>query len=110
VLRFAYTLTQQIGQTALTNARGTLEDRLSRWLLMTHDRIDANDMYLTHDLLATMLGVRRAGVSVAIKSLEQRGLITVRRGTITIVNREGLEANAHGAYGAAERGLARFES
>lgn len=103
ILRFAYAFTLQVTQTALNNARSKIEERMARWLLMVHDRIQGDDMRLTHEFLATMLGVRRAGVSVAMKALEQQGLVTVSRGVITIADREGLEANAGSAYGDSER-------
>jgi CRP-like cAMP-binding protein len=70
---------------------------------MVHDRIQGDDMRLTHEFLATMLGVRRAGVSVAMKTLEQHGLVGVSRGVITVIDRDGLERSSNGAYGEAER-------
>jgi CRP-like cAMP-binding protein len=73
------------------NALHQLNERCARWLLVTHDRVDSDEFELTHGLLATMLGVTRPSVSVAAKTLQAAGLITYRRGRITIVDREGLE-------------------
>lgn len=106
VLRFAYALMVQVGATARANARAKLEERLARWLLMTRDRIEGDEFELTHEFLATMLGVRRAGVSVAMKHLESRGLVELRRGAIHIVDREGLVMSSNGAYGDLDRGEA----
>jgi CRP-like cAMP-binding protein len=89
----------QTAQTALANGRAKLEERLARWLLMAHDRMTSNAVPLTHEFLAVMLGVRRAGVTVAIHCFEQRGFITTRRGELTVVSRAGLEQVAGSFYG-----------
>jgi CRP-like cAMP-binding protein len=84
-------------QTALSaacNVLHHLNQRCARWLLMTHDRVDTDSFDLTHELLAVMLGVTRPSVSVAAKTLQAAGLITYRRGTITVLDREGLEEAA----------------
>ena len=101
-LRSVQALLVQTAETALANAVYTIEVRLARWLLMCHDRVEGNDMVLTHDLLAQMLGVRRPGVSVATQILEGEGLIKAKRRRITILDRAGLETMAGKAYGAAE--------
>jgi CRP-like cAMP-binding protein len=98
----------QTAQTALANGRAKLEERLARWLLMAHDRMTSNAVPLTHEFLAVMLGVRRAGVTVAIHSFEQRGFITTRRGELTVVNRPGLEKVAGSFYGTPEVELERL--
>jgi CRP-like cAMP-binding protein len=98
----------QTAQTALANGRARLEERLARWLLMAHDRMTTNAVPLTHEFLAVMLGVRRAGVTVAIHSFEQRGFITTRRGELTMVNRPGLEKVAGSFYGTPEMELERL--
>lgn len=88
-------------QTALSaacNALHHLNERCARWLLMTHDRVDTDTFDLTQDLLAVMLGVTRPSVSVAAKTLQNAGLITYRRGSITVVDREGLEESACPCY------------
>jgi CRP-like cAMP-binding protein len=110
ILRYAHILSVQTAQTALSNARNKLEERLSRWLLMVHDRIDGNELMLTHEYLATMLGVRRAGVTIALNALEKIGLVEVRRGAIIIMDREGLVRSANGAYGMAEAEMSRILS
>src|SRR5262249_34467429 len=96
----------QCNYTALANAHGTIEERCSRWLLMSHDRLETDKLLLTHDFLALMLGVRRAGVTIALGHLEGRGLISTARGAVTVVDRDGLEESANGLYGAPE---AEFE-
>ena len=88
---------------AQINARVTLEARLARWLLMMHDRNEGDELRLTHDRLATMLGVRRAGVSVAAKKLERAGVMALHRGSIAIRSRDRLEECSAGAYGPQDR-------
>jgi CRP-like cAMP-binding protein len=100
----------QTAQTALANGRAKLEERLARWLLMAHDRMTTNAVPLTHEFLAVMLGVRRAGVTVAIHTFEQRGFITTRRGELTVVSRAGLEQVAGSFYGTPEVELERLLS
>jgi CRP-like cAMP-binding protein len=80
------------------NGRSKNEERLARWLLMAHDRLDGRVVPLSHDLLAVMLGVHRPAVSVALKALERRGLVRPGRVNITILNRKGLERYSKGAY------------
>jgi CRP-like cAMP-binding protein len=101
LLRVGYAFTLQTAQTAMANGCHRIEERLARWLLMAHDRIDGDDLALTHEFLARMLGVRRPGVTVAVKSLEKSGLIRAKRGGILIVDRTGLEESSNGAYIAA---------
>lgn len=105
-LRFAHAFGVQSSYTALANAQGTIEERCARWLLMSHDRLEGDELQLTHDFLALMLGVRRAGVSLALGHLEDRGLITTARGAVTVVDRDGLEECANDLYGIPE---AEFE-
>ena len=101
-LRASHVFSVQTSHTALANAHGTIEERCSRWLLMSHDRLGTDEMLLTHEFLALMLGVRRSGVSLALAQLERRGLISTARGAVTIVDRDGLEENANGFYGVPE--------
>jgi CRP-like cAMP-binding protein len=105
-LRFAYVLCVQSGFAALANAQGTIEERLARWLLMANDRSDGDALLLTHDSLAVMLGVRRAGVTNALQAFARRGLISVSRGRIRIEDRDKLVAISNGLYGVPE---AEFE-
>jgi CRP-like cAMP-binding protein len=101
-LRFAHAFFIQTTYTALTNGRSKVEERLARWLLMAHDRIEGDELPLTHEFLAIMLGVRRAGVTTALNTLANRGLIQSRRRIIRIADREGLQKASNGAYGPAE--------
>ena len=105
-LRYAHVFGVQTGYTALANARGNIEERLARWLLMSRDRVDDDEMLLTHEFIALMLGVRRAGVTGALQALESKGLIDTARGSVTMKDREGLEESANGLYGPPE---AEFE-
>jgi CRP-like cAMP-binding protein len=102
LLLFIHSFMIQMSQTSLSNKHGSLEERLARWLLMSHDRVDGDRLNLTHEFLATMLGVRRAGVTEGTAILEGKGVILAKRGEITILDREGLEEEAGGSYGVAE--------
>jgi CRP-like cAMP-binding protein len=108
LLRYGYGFGIQVAHTAVANGRHTVEERLARWLLMAHDRMDGEQIALTHELLALMLGVRRPGVTVALHSLEQDGLIRARRGVISILDRKGLVERSNGSYGAAEAEFRRL--
>ena len=101
-LRYAHTLMVQTAQTAYANAGFTLEARLARWILMTDDRLEREELPLTHDFLSMMLGVRRSGVTIAVQTLESDRLIRARRGRVTVLDRTGLEEVADGAYGVSE--------
>jgi CRP-like cAMP-binding protein len=92
MLRFVHTMFTQVTQTAACNRLHTLDQRLARWLLITHDRLKQDQFTLTQEFLSRMLGVRRAGVSVAANDFRQAGLIDYRRGDIVVVDRKGLEA------------------
>lgn len=107
-LLFVHLFFVQISQTAVANAHAKLEERLARWLLMALDRSDDDDLPLTHDFLSHMLGVRRAGVSVALRALATKGLISGRRGEIRVEDREGLETFADGFYGVPEAEMRRL--
>ena len=98
LLNFAHAFMNQIASTALSNGTASVEERLARWLLMAHDRMDGDNIPLTHEFLALMLGVRRAGVTVALNALERKAVIRLSRGQIFVVDREGLKASANGAY------------
>jgi CRP-like cAMP-binding protein len=102
MLRFAHSFMIQATHTALSNGSAKLEERLGRWLLMAHDRIDGDELPLVHEFLALMLGVRRPGVTVAIHSLESAGLIDGARGVIKVIDRKGLEEIANASYGVPE--------
>ena len=108
LLRYAQALNVQTSGTAFANAEHTVETRLARWLLMCHDRVDGDDIAITHDFLSMMLGVRRAGVTTATHVLEGNGLIRTKRGVITVLDRERLEELADNAYGLPEAEYARL--
>ncbi len=87
-------LLRQSMQTAACNARNTLAQRCIRWLLMVHDRMEGDDLAITHEALSIMLGVRRSGITVVASGLQDAGLVRVNRGRITILDRAGLEKQA----------------
>jgi CRP-like cAMP-binding protein len=91
LLRYAHALMTQISQSVVCNARHYVEGRLARWLLMFGDRVGRDEFTLTHEFVANMLGVRRAGVSEIAGKLQDRGLIRYQRGHFTILDRKGLE-------------------
>lgn len=90
-LRYAQALTDQISQSVACNRLHTLEERCARWLLMTQDRVQDDSFELTHEFLALMLGVRRAGVTVAMGALQSAGILRYARGRVTITDRARLE-------------------
>jgi CRP-like cAMP-binding protein len=98
LLTAAHQFLVQTTQTALANGRNNIEERLARWLLMAHDRSDGDEVVLTHEFLAVMLGVRRSGVTTALQELERKGLIAHRRSVVTLLDREGLVEGANGSY------------
>jgi CRP-like cAMP-binding protein len=98
VFLFTHLLMIQIAQTAACNRFHVVTQRMARWMLMTRDRVNSNEFRITQDFLALMLGVRRVGVSAAMSNLRERSLIVYRRGTITILDHEGLIAVACGCY------------
>lgn len=106
--RYAHIFSIQTAHTALANAKGTVEQRLARWLLMAQDRNSDDELHLTHEFLAFMLGVRRAGVTVALNALSARKLLLLSRASIVIINRSGLEQCTDGLYGTPERELDRL--
>lgn len=102
LLRFCQVMMVQTAHTALANGQANIEERLARWLLMCRDRSDGDELELTHEFLALMLGVRRAGVTVAMGLLDRRGLVRAHRGGCAVLDREGLEELADGIYGVPE--------
>lgn len=102
LLRYVHIFIAQASQTALANGRGKVDERLARWLLMWHDRLHDDNLTITHEFLALLLGVRRQGVTVALHDLEGQGLIRSTRSLIRILDRGGLQRAANGFYGPPE--------
>ena len=102
LMKFVQAFMVQTAHTAIANARARLDQRLARWLLMAHDRLDGNALPLTHEFLALMLGVRRAGVTEALHVLESHSLIRSARGQVVLRDRKGIERRAGGSYGVPE--------
>ena len=110
LLKFVQVFMVQTAHTAIANARAHIDQRLARWILMAHDRTCDDTLPLTHEFLALMLGVRRAGVTEALHSLKQRKLINTGRNQIHVVNRKGIEKAAGSAYGVPEKEYRRLIS
>jgi CRP-like cAMP-binding protein len=98
LLLYAQALMTQISQTAVCNRLHNIEQQLCRWLLINHDQLQTNELVMTHDLVANMLGVRRESVSLAAAELQNKGVIRYVRGTITILDRAKLENVACECY------------
>jgi CRP-like cAMP-binding protein len=97
-IRYSQALLTQVMQTSVCNGLHTAEERCCRWLLMTTDAAKAGELPFTHEFIAEMLGVRRPTVTIVVGSLQKAGLIQLRRGVITILDRKGLEAGACECY------------
>lgn len=108
VLRYAQVTLETISQFSACNRLHPINERCARWLLMAHDRVDGDEIFLTHEFLATMLGVRRPGVSLAAAALDKAGLIEYHRGHIIVRNRAGLEEIACECYDSANDALDRL--
>jgi CRP-like cAMP-binding protein len=102
LLPYIHCFMTQTMQTAYANGDFTIEERLARWIVMTHDRLETDDLPLTHEFLSMMLGNRRSGVTDAVHVLEGEGLIRATRGLITVRDRQKLEERAGPSYGLAE--------
>jgi CRP-like cAMP-binding protein len=98
VLRYTQALITQMSQTAVCNRLHTLDQQLCRWLLLSLDRLQGNELVMTQELIANMLGVRRQGVTEAALKLQQADLIRYARGRITVLDRRGLEKCACECY------------
>jgi CRP-like cAMP-binding protein len=107
-LRYIHSCSLQMAHSALANARYSVYERLARWLLMVHDRLDGDDLPLTHEFLSLMLGVRRSGVTDQIHILEGGHAIKATRGNVKVLDRAKLRQIADGCYGVPEREYERL--
>lgn len=108
LLRYIHSREIQLSHSALANGRYSINERLARWLLMCHDRLESDDLQLTHEFLSLMLGVRRSGVTNELHVIEGIGAIKATRGQIRILDRARLEEIAGGCYGLPEREYERL--
>ena len=108
LLRYTQALITQISQTAVCNRLHSVEQQLCRWLLLSYDRLHSDKLVMTHTLIANMLGVRREGITIAAKQLQKRGVISYVRGTITLLDRPGLEATVCECYRVVKNEYARL--
>ena len=106
LLRYVDSFYAQVAQTAACNGRHQIEQRLARWLLMTHDRSTANSFTMTQEFMSTLLGVRRPGVTIAVGTLQRAGLIRHARGKVEIIDRPRLEEAACECYAQVARRFA----
>ena len=110
LLRYTQALLTQMSQTAVCNRHHSVEQQLCRWLLLTLDRLPTNELTMTQELIANMLGVRREGVTEAAGRLQGYGYISYRRGHITVLNRAGLEDDVCECYAVVKKEFARLLS
>jgi CRP-like cAMP-binding protein len=103
LLRYIQSLMTQMSQTAVCNRHHTVEQQLCRWLLLSLDRVASNRIDMTQELISTMLGVRRGGITEAARKLQAAGLIEHRRGHITVPDRAKLEGHACECYAVLKR-------
>jgi CRP-like cAMP-binding protein len=103
LLRYTQALLTQMAQTAVCNRHHSIDQQLSRWLLLSIDRLESDELKMTQELIANMLGVRREGVTEAAGNLQKAGLIRYSRGHIKVMDREGLEARCCECYGVVKR-------
>lgn len=103
LLRYVDAFHVQVAQSAACNSRHQIEQRLARWLLMTHDRVESDRFFMTQEFMSTMLGVRRPGVTLAIGALQRAGLVRHSKGNVQVLDRPGLEAASCECYEAVQR-------
>ncbi len=108
LLRYTQALMTQMTQTAVCNRHHTIEQQLCRWLLLTLDRLPSNELIMTQELVASMLGVRREGITEAAGKLQSVGFISYRRGHISVLNRTGLEHQTCECYAVVKKELSRL--
>ena len=109
-LRYTQSLITQIAQTAVCNRLHSVDQQLCRWLLMTLDRIPSGELVMTQELIASMLGVRREGITAAAGKLQNAGYIRYRRGHIAVLDRSGLEIHACECYAVVKKESSRLLS
>ena len=110
LLRYTQALIAQISQTAACNRHHSVKQQLCQWLLSTLDRLSANELTMTHDLVASAFGVRRETITEAAGNLQRDGLIGYRRGHIAVFERSGLEEGACECYAVVKKELSRLQS
>ena len=110
LLRYTQALMTQMSQTAVCNRHHSVEQQLCRWLLLTLDRLPGNELVMTQELVAGMLGVRREGITEVAGRLQASAIIRYRRGHISVLDRGGLEAHACECYGVVRKELTRLLS
>jgi CRP-like cAMP-binding protein len=110
LLRYTQGLITQVTQTAVCNRHHSIEQRLCRWLLLTLDRVPSPEFIVTHEMVASMLGVRREGITEAAGKLQHAGFIRYRRGHIAVLDRSGLETRACECYAVVKKELSRLLS
>jgi CRP-like cAMP-binding protein len=110
LLRYTQALMTQMAQTAACNRHHSVEQQLCRWLLLTLDRMATNELVMTQELIASMLGVRREGITEAAGNLQRAGVISYRRGHIAVLDRPGLEARVCECYAVVKTELHRLMS
>jgi len=103
LLRYTQALITQMSQTAVCNRHHSLDQQLCRWLLLSLDRLQGNELVMTQELIANMLGVRREGVTEAALKLQKAGLIQYARGHITVLDRKGVQARSCECYRVVKR-------
>jgi CRP-like cAMP-binding protein len=108
LLRYTQALITQMAQTAVCNRHHSIDQQLCRWLLLSIDRLPSNELKMTQELIANMLGVRRSGVTEAALTLQDAGLIHYRRGCIEVLDRAGLEKRVCECYGVVKREFDRL--
>ena len=108
LLRYTQALITQMAQTAVCNRHHSLDQQLCRWLLLSIDRLDSNELTMTQELIANMLGVRREGVTTAAGHLQAAGLIRYQRGRIHVLDRRGLEQRCCECYGVVQKEYERL--
>ena len=110
LLRYTQALMTQVSQTAVCNRHHSVEQQLCRWLLLTLDRLPSNELTMTQELIANMLGVRREGITEAAGNLQKAGFIRYRRGHISVLDRAGLESQVCECYGVVKKEFGRLLS